>query len=553
MGRGGLIGAVVRDIARAQRRAEAEQKRQERAQAAAARAAARAHAQTMRQMERQAQTSRKDAERFKAQADKAARQQYLESRAEEVAQLNADLDASITDLRMLLEQTLDVDDTISFDSLRIRDSFPMVPPPQEMTQIPSPPERATFFADLKPPSALQKLVPGAQSRYQQEQQAAEARYQTALQHYGATEMERIRKLERFRAAQEEAREAFERKVGQRNQEIDALEAGYRAGDPDVIMTYTSMVLERSSYPEEFPQVFRLAYLPDSRECIVEYELPLPDIVPAVAEYRYVKTKDLIEEKPRKPGDIKEIYQDVVAALCLRTIHEMMEADQHDFIQVVVFNGIVQTVDPSTGQDVRPCLISVRVSKPRFLGLDLRRVDKRACLRNLGAQVSSHPAEMLPVKPVVDFSMVDRRFVDQGDLLQGLDARPNLMELSPAEFEQLVSNLFSRMGLETRLTRTSRDGGVDVVAFDIRPVLGGKVVIQAKRYKNTVGISAVRDLYGTMMNEGANKGILVTTSSYGPDAYDFVRDKPIELIDGGGLLYLLEQVGVQARIIMPTEA
>lgn len=42
---------------------------------------------------------------------------------------------------------------------------------------------------------------------------------------------------------------------------------------------------------------------------------------------------------------------------------------------------------------------------------------------------------------------------------------------------------------------SRDGGVDCVAFDPRPIFGGKVVIQAKRYKGTVGVSAVRDLFG----------------------------------------------------------
>ena len=127
-----------------------------------------------------------------------------------------------------------------------------------------------------------------------------------------------------------------------------------------------------------------------------------------------------------------------------------------------------------------------------------------------------------------------------------------MGLKPFEFETLVANLFQQMGIESKLTRSSRDGGVDVVGFDKRPVLGGKVVIQAKRYRNTVGVSAVRDLYGTMMNKGANKGILVATSGYGPDAYDFCRDKPIELIDGGGLLYLLEQVGVNTRIVMPVE-
>ena len=55
-----------------------------------------------------------------------------------------------------------------------------------------------------------------------------------------------------------------------------------------------------------------------------------------------------------------------------------------------------------------------------------------------------------------------------------------------------------------------------------------------------------------MNEGANKGILVTTSGYGPDAFNFSKDKPIELIDGGGLLFLLQDIGVQARIVFPDE-
>lgn len=107
-----------------------------------------------------------------------------------------------------------------------------------------------------------------------------------------------------------------------------------------------------------------------------------------------------------------------------------------------------------------------------------------------------------------------------------------------------------MGLEAKLTRASSDGGVDCVAFDHRPIFGGKVVIQAKRYRHTVGVSVVRDLYGTMQHEGANKGILVTTSGYGPDAFAFAKTKPVELIDGRNLLYLLEQHGVGARIVMP---
>jgi len=118
---------------------------------------------------------------------------------------------------------------------------------------------------------------------------------------------------------------------------------------------------------------------------------------------------------------------------------------------------------------------------------------------------------------------------------------------------LITNLFERMGLETRMTHASRDGRVDCVAWDQRPILGGKVVIQAKRYKNTVGVSAVRDLFGTLQNEGASKGILVTTSGYGKASFDFASGKPLELLDGGNLLYLLgEHAGIDARIEVPED-
>jgi restriction system protein len=89
--------------------------------------------------------------------------------------------------------------------------------------------------------------------------------------------------------------------------------------------------------------------------------------------------------------------------------------------------------------------------------------------------------------------------------------------------------------------------VDAVAFDPDPIHGGKIVIQAKRYTNTVGVAAVRELYGTLLNEGAMKGILVTTADYGPDAYQFAADKPLVLLNGGNLLSLLEKHGHKAKI------
>ena len=50
-----------------------------------------------------------------------------------------------------------------------------------------------------------------------------------------------------------------------------------------------------------------------------------------------------------------------------------------------------------------------------------------------------------------------------------------------------------------------------------------------------------------MNEGATKGVLVTTSDYGKDSYEFAKDKPISLLNGSNLLSLLEKHGHKARI------
>jgi restriction system protein len=222
------------------------------------------------------------------------------------------------------------------------------------------------------------------------------------------------------------------------------------------------------------------------------------------------------------------------------------------IDTIVFNGVVDTVDPATGTAIRPCLVTLRTTRDEFTSVNLANVDPIACLQHLNASISKRPEALAPVRPVLEFNMVDKRFVDEVDVLADLDNRPNLLRLTPIEFEGLIQNLFSKMGLDTKQTRPSRDGGVDCVAFDQRPIFGGKVVIQAKRYRHAVDVSAVRDLFGTVQNEGASKGILVTTSGYGQASYEFASGKPLELIDGSNLLYLLaEHTDVQARID-PTE-
>jgi restriction system protein len=320
-----------------------------------------------------------------------------------------------------------------------------------------------------------------------------------------------------------------------------------------VSRYYAIVFDHDLLPLGFPIATKVAYIRESKQLVIERELPTIDVIPAMSSFRYVRGRDAIESTARPVSQRHALYASLVAQMSLRTLHGAFAADSGQLIESVVVNCFVNTIDVATGHPISPYLLTVRVASETLGEFDLARVDPIACLKTLKAQVSRSPAELLPVRPLVDFNMVDRRFVETSDVLSGLDERPNLMELTPGEFENLITNLFTKMGLETKLTQASRDGGVDCVAWDMRPVVGGKVIVQAKRYKNTVGVSAVRDLYGTVMNEGAAKGILVTTSGYGKSSFEFAEHKPLELVSGSNLLFLLEEhTGVRARIEVPQD-
>ncbi len=111
----------------------------------------------------------------------------------------------------------------------------------------------------------------------------------------------------------------------------------------------------------------------------------------------------------------------------------------------------------------------------------------------------------------------------------------------------MAELFEAMGMQAVTTRRSNDGGVDVKALDPAPIRGGEIVVQVKRYRNTVPPTAVRDLYGTVQDVGANKGVLVTTSGFGPGSHTFANGKPLELISGAELVDLLHRHGLRGRL------
>ncbi len=333
--------------------------------------------------------------------------------------------------------------------------------------------------------------------------------------------------------------------------IDQNKANYITKEHGAVEDYCDTVLSNSMYPDYFPKDWDLDYNPNSRTLMIEYVLPAPESLPTLKEVQYIQSKDDYKEAHLSGKEQEALYDSLIYQIVLRTIHEMFEADTADALDVVAINGIVTAVDKTTGHNVTSCILSVLARKEPFMQINLSSIEPKACFKSLKGIAASRLVGLTPVSPVMTIDRNDRRFVAAYGVADYIDEATNLATMDWEDFEHLIRELFEQEfaagGGEVKVTQASRDGGVDAVAFDPDPIRGGKIVIQAKRYANTVGVSAVRDLYGTVMNEGAIKGLLVTTADYGPDAYEFAKGKPLTLLNGSNLLHLLEKHGHKARI------
>jgi restriction system protein len=129
-----------------------------------------------------------------------------------------------------------------------------------------------------------------------------------------------------------------------------------------------------------------------------------------------------------------------------------------------------------------------------------------------------------------------------DLIQDLLAA--MKQAPPTLFERLVVELLLKMGYGGReqlgkAVGRPGDEGIDGIINEDK--LGLDIVyIQAKRWQGTVGRPTVQEFTGSLEGQRANKGVLITTSQFSSDAYDYVSriGKKVVLIDGRRLAELM---------------
>lgn len=535
MAKSGLWAEIQRERARQQRLREQE---------------FRAFRQAGERAERDRVKAEKAAARKAASDLKEAKRLYLEDRKAEAAEMTRLVEDRVIELDRVLTAGIRTAPLVTFRSLKRPEIYPPFEPGPLANPLP-PPQWEQFAPP--PPGGIRRRVGSA--RYAREEQEARAVFDCACRQHAAAETARIEQLARQQKAHQAASAKAISQAASYNEEIDQFARAFRAGDSESVAKFCSLVLDASAYPDGFPRQSRVIYRPEPREVVVEWELPQQSAIPVERGYKYVGTRDAIDPLARPEREVKERYAKLVSQVALRVMHEILISAPASVVDAVTFYGYVASIDPGTGQPARPLLLNVTAPRAKFETFVLVTLDPVTCVTDqLTALISPNPYDLVPVRPLVNFEslLAQFKFVAGADVIIGLDSRPDLLVMSPFEFETFVKQLFEAMGMKAWKTQDVKDDGVDAVAVSEAPVFGGLCVIQAKRSRYAVGIDVVRALAGTMEDKHATKGLVVTTSWVTKDGHAFAtRHGRIEIIECDHLKYLCkEHLDLDVLISLP---
>jgi len=106
-----------------------------------------------------------------------------------------------------------------------------------------------------------------------------------------------------------------------------------------------------------------------------------------------------------------------------------------------------------------------------------------------------------------------------------------------QFEHYLSALYQSLGYHTEVTKGSGDFGADLVLKNNNE----KIIVQAKRYKNKVGIQSVQEVVGAKRYYDAAHAWVVTNNYFTAPAHKLAQANDVLLIDRDLLIKLSAQV------------
>ncbi len=451
---------------------------------------------------------------------------YIKNRNKEVEILNKNINEKLNNFKNIIIDGINNYKYMSIEDF-IRCDIPKIDIPKELLKEINTPIKP----NIKSPNILQKLSKKHRFKYIEKVDEITNLYIEEFKFYNEKEELRKQQINKF--------------INEYNlsviEAINTQKSLYTNGHEKIVSDYKNKVLKTSMYSFDFDKNISAIYCQSNKKLIIDYLLPPIDIVPKVDSYRYVKTKDEIKIIYKKEKEVKEIYKEVILSIALRSMYELISCDISSDIENIVFNGYINDIDLSKGIYTNKYIISAMIDKNIFDEVDITRVDKLLCMKEyIKARVSiDSNMNFKEIIPILKYNH-DIQMLEKNNSI-------DLLNMNCYEFEDLIVQLFNKMGYNVSPTKYSNDGGVDFTLHYEDYILNGVVLGQVKRYKNTIDIPKLREFESVVRNNNAMKGIFITTSDFSSQCEIFARENNIELIRGSELINLLRENQINAHI------
>lgn len=381
----------------------------------------RRHVAAVRQAEQAKKTSEraknqlaKSADSERRRLEKEAHEAHLAAMEAKVLERNGKLEQIYAEIDSLLASTLEVDDYVDLNLLRIE----VAQPPFDRTDLEVPIPQPSHIPDPREPVLVLPTPPSGLASFFGKKKHAEAVANAQLAHEQTliewreacrdvvtrrqnAEDVRARNEERRLGSLKTERERYAQECGARaseaadsNRRLDELITNLGYGTADAIQEYISIVLSNSVYPDQFQVVHEFEFDPTTAELRLRVLVPGPSEIPEIKSYKYTKAADEIAPTTLSQKECRDRYNGAIHQVALRSFHEVFESDRRGLIKTISLEVGTNTIDPATGQQTYVPFVIAAAERETFLAFELSAVVPALTLARLGAAVSKNPYSLV---------------------------------------------------------------------------------------------------------------------------------------------------------------
>lgn len=274
------------------------------------------------------------------------------------------------------------------------------PPPEPQFEPPEPTGMAKVFGKKKHDEATAQAHAAWVQQHQQWTVQAHRvipdRNAKLLDEHATAEKRRLERLAAARQEYERECAAREQSAAAANAQLDQFAQALTTGDPQAIHEYIGIVLGNSVYPDAFEVQHDYEFDAELGELIVAVVVPPPAEVPSVKLFKYLPKTGETKETPCTQKEQRERYNGAVAAVAVRTFHEVFESDRDERIQTISLTVQTETANPATGLVETFPFVAAAADRAEFYKFDLSNVDPAQTLTHMRASLSKNAFALKPI-------------------------------------------------------------------------------------------------------------------------------------------------------------